>query len=426
MTYSLLTVGIDPSLKQFIKNELIELKKSLLQENSLYDAFKTPFDKKAQENVYEVARSLLLLKPTMVVLVGIGGSSMGTMAIMQALFGSYYNDGCPLISFYGADTIDNDQQIQLLHRAERELAQGGSVIVCIVSKSGATSETLINASFFIELLKKYKMQDYNRYVAVVSDEHSPLHAIAVSQGYTYVSMPTMVGGRFSLFTASTLLPLALLGIDSRSLCAGATDILNKTITEEEESDAAYSALTLFSHYTRGYGVHSLFVFSPDLLMLGNWYKQLIGESLGKKYTLQDEYQENGITPVVSVGTIDLHSVVQLYLAGPHTTFTTFIMPSDEEATLVVPANDFTKNSDFVGKSVTSIKRAIFKSVVDAYKEEERPYLLYSLAKKDSYSLGSFMMMKMIETVLLGRLMNINPFDQPAVELYKKNIKKYII
>lgn len=413
-------VSHDQPGKLIVQDEMETIKKLLEQGyTSPYAALLTPSDSDALASVVRVTQQLQALRPTLLLLIGIGGSNMGTLAITQALLGSFYNDTCPELNFYCADTIDNDMQEMLLKRIEGELLQSGTVLLCLVTKSGTTTESLINGSLFIELLKKHRPLDYDKYVVCISDADSPLRGVAQKKGFTFLEIPKNVGGRFSVFSTVGLLPLTVLGIDTDALCKGAYDMLTESLHQKEKSAAAQSALMLNSYYQKGYDIHALFVFSPDLLMLGNWYKQLIGESLGKKFDRKGNAIEAGMTPLVSVGTTDLHSVAQLYLAGPRTTITTFIDCERENTILTVPVNEVSEiTHGLAGKSVTSIKKAIFQGVTEAYADEQRPFMVCTLEEKNAYQLGQFMMMKMIETLLLARLWNINPFDQPAVELYK--------
>lgn len=381
----------------------------------------TPSDIQIYAKVVEVTAHIKSLKPTMMVLVGIGGSNMGTLALVQALRGVFFHELPLEMSFYCADTIDNDFDNALLKRAEKELLSGGSFILCLVTKSGTTTESLINGSLFLRLLKVARPHDYQNYVVIITDEASPLAQVAQEQKFSLLTIPTLVGGRFSVFTAVSLFPLALLGIDIEEFCRGARASHAASLHDNlAQNPAAHSAAFLYAHYKAGFAIYNLFVFRPDLFMLGNWYKQLIGESLGKKYDLEHKQVDEGFTPLVSVGLIDLHSAMQRYLAGPRTIVTSFIDVADENEDLKVPVNEI---SDLIpglkSHSITSIKRAIKQGVIEAYKEEKLPYMVIHLPSLTSYFLGQFMMMKMIETILLARLLNINPFDQPAVELYKK-------
>ena len=392
--------------------------------DSSYAALAAPLDRMAQSSSEQCAERMLALKPTMLVLIGIGGSNMGTLALVHALRGTLFNETDSGIKFYCADTIDNDAQRALLERVERELKDGGTVILCIVTKSGTTTETIINAALFIDLLKKYRAADYKKQVVVLTDADSPLMKVAQEQEFEILPIEKNVGGRFSIFTAVGLFPLALLGLNGHALCQGAVDMLDVCLKLDlENNPAAQSAFMLFNHYQKGYTVHNIFVFSPDLMMVGNWYKQLIGESLGKKYDNQHELVARGFTPVVSVGTVDLHSVVQLYLSGPQNIITSFVEFAKESEALAVPDNAISAIiPGLAHRSITFTKKALFYGVTEAYKNEERPFMVTTLADKSTYELGQFMMLKMIETLFLAKLWDINPFDQPAVEVYKKHAR----
>lgn len=452
--------GTEPACEKLlsrINTEIALISQALAQGYSTdYASLVTPADSETLNEVKRVAQRIQALHPTMLLLVGIGGSNMGTLALVQALYGVYYheNPACPL-KFYCADTIDNDFESALIERMETELKAGGTVILCVVTKSGTTTESIINSALFLDLQKKYRPDTYRSCVVVITDEDSPLYALAQQERFTVLTIAKKVGGRFSVFTAVALFPLELLGIDTLQFCEGALQMRSRCLqhysmtqglvnpaaqnSREQgpatrnpatqnpamQNPAAQSAATLFAHYQAGYTIHNLFVFSPALEMLGNWYKQLIGESLGKKYDREGKVVEVGFTPFVSVGTIDLHSVAQLYLAGPRNLFTTFVM-DDEKDTLLIPANEVSRSiPGLAGRSITSVKHAIFRGVVEAFIQERRPCMVITLEKKSSYLLGQFMMMKMFETIFLASLWNINAFDQPEVELYKKLARKLL-
>jgi glucose-6-phosphate isomerase len=416
---------VDEGLYATILEEIQLLQDALKQGyDTPYGAFYAPQDSHAIDVIKNLALTLQKSQPTLLMLVGIGGSNMGTLAVAQALLGNF--NGGKGIKFYCADTIDNDYTQELLKIFEDELMLGGSVILCIVTKSGTTAETIINAALFYELLKKYRPNDYAEHTVYITDASSPLVTVAVQQGSWLLEIPKNVGGRFSVFTAVGLFPLALLGIDIDDFCRGAAVMLSEMLEHGEKSEAARTAATLFSHYERGYVIHDIFPFTPEFVFLAQWYKQLIGESLGKKYDLAGRLVEVGITPTVSIGTTDLHSVVQLYLAGPHNRITTFIKVLHESENVVVPDNELGRIiPGLARRSVTFIKNAIFTGVTAAYKKESRPFMIVELPDKSSYHLGAFMMMKMIETLFLARLFSINPFDQPAVELYKEETRRVL-
>ena len=297
-----------------IIEEIQEIKQGLTKEyETAYAALSTPFDSGVVAQVKETAKQIKLLNPTLLLLVGIGGSNMGTLAIVQALFGTMLNEISSGIKFYCADTIDNNYDDAFLSIVEKEFASGGNVVICIVTKSGTTTETLINGSLFVQMLKNHRPDDYQKFVVCITDKNAPIWTVAQENSYMTLEVPKKVGGRYSVFSAVGLFPLALLDVDIDQLCLGARETLNECLHADLSiNPAAQSALLLYEHYKAGYMIHDLFVFAPDLFMLGNWYKQLIGESLGKKIDREGKIVEVGFTPVVSVGTTDLHSVAQLY------------------------------------------------------------------------------------------------------------------
>ncbi len=411
--------GQDPAAVEAIKNELQIIQEALQQGYTTpYSALLTPSDTEAFTQVTELVKKVRRLNPRLLLLAGIGGSNMGTLGVLQALGKTDKN-----IDFLCADTIDERYTESLLARFRSVLARGEPVVLCIVTKSGTTPETVINGSLFLEVLKEFHPEDYHEYVVVISDAGSPLYKTAQENRFGLLEIPKQVGGRYSVFTPVGLFPLMLLGVDVQGLCKGAGAALPSCLnTSIEINEAAQNALSLYAHYKEGYTLHNLFVFSPYLVLLGHWYKQLIGESLGKKESKDGRIVEAGFTPLVSLGTTDLHSVAQLYLAGPRTMYTSFIFFEDESDTLKIPGNII--SSIIPGmphRTVTVVKSAIVQGTINAFKKEKRPSMSTSL-EQTAESIGAFLMIKMVETMLLGRLLEINPFDQPAVELYKQETR----
>jgi glucose-6-phosphate isomerase len=386
-----------------------------------YGAFYSPSDQKMINQVMDLAAKIKQNSPTLLMLVGIGGSSMTTQAVYRALYGTEARDQS--LRFYCADTIDDAQARIYLSLFEQELSQGNEVVLCIVTKSGTTTETIMNAALFFDCLKKWRPHNYKRSLVTITDNGSPLWNLAQSEEFDCLEIQCAIGGRFSAFSPAALLPLALLNIDINAFCVGARRALAESL--ESDSAAEKTAAQLFQGYSMGCTNHNFFAFSPDLIMLGNWYKQLIGESLGKKETCAGNQVNVGITPTVSIGTTDLHSVAQLYLAGPYNTITSFVSFAGDSSDYKIPNNEIGQLlPGLVGKTITEVKSAIFKGTIAAYKHEKRP-LFVSYLERTSESLGAFMMIKMCETIFLARLFAINPFDQPAVELYKKQTRFFL-
>jgi glucose-6-phosphate isomerase len=235
----------------------------------------------------------------------------------------------------------------------------------------------------------------------------------------------LVGGRYSVFSAVGLFPLALLGVDIDALLRGAASMVEQcTLQDIEQNIAAQSAYVLYELYQRGYVIHNFFTFAVDMYALGLWCRQLMAESLGKEYSLEGKKVNVGITPLVSVGSTDLHSIVELHLAGPDNTATTFVSVKQSRQKGVVPVCEQLETlvADVQGRSLSTIMSALLGGTEKAYEKVARPYMSVILPDKSEESIGQYMQWKMIETMYLGYLFNINAFIQPQVELYKKETR----
>jgi len=417
----------EKTLREGLKQLLPEVERvrSSIQEggyDSLYASVNLPDDELSRVETKRVVEEKKKYKPTMLVVVGIGGSSLGAAAVHQALFGTLYNDQQPDITFYVADTVDTDYINDIVLLVEQELEKGSVVIINIVSKSGTTIETVTNAELFTYLLRKAYPHVYRNYIVITTDEDSELWNYAQEQGITRLAIPKNVGGRYSVFSSVGLFPLALLGIDIDALCQGARDmryrcaLVSDGIVEKiekvfENNPAIGRALLLFEYYKRGIAIHDLFVFSKDLSGVGAWYRQLVGESLGKEGYIEGEIMPVGILPTVSIGTVDLHSVAQLYLGGPPVRFTTFVDIAKNNTSLVVD-----------GTSMITVMNSIMVAVQKAYYKHNLPFMTLTIPEKNAYHIGGLMQMHMLEIIYLGFLLGVDPFDQPHVELYKKEVR----
>lgn len=386
------------------------------------------------EDVHQLAQAQQIinekkaLNPAALVLVGIGGSAMGTLAIHEAIHGRLYNEKNKGPALYCADTVDVEQCADQLAIVENLLKQGLPVLINVVSKSGKTTETIANTELFLALLKKYRPRDYQQFIIVTTDHGSAFADYARRNEFSVATIPTQVGGRYSVFSAVGLIPLGLLGIDIQALVQGAQSIMDSCLSSTlSENPAAIRAVLSYAHYQQSVNIHDLFLFAPALAGVGAWYRQLMGESIGKEFNSSNQRVEIGITPTVSLGTADLHSVGQLYLAGPRDKFTTFINIERRRATVTLPTMpEFEKFVPHIqGKPVTHIMDAILSGVLTAYRTNKRPYCTITLPECNEAALGQLLQLFMIEMMYLGYLFDINPFDQPHVELYKQETRKIL-
>jgi len=209
---------------------------------------------------------------------------------------------------------------------------------------------------------------------------------------------------------------------------GATYIREACIdTNIEKNPAAISAAIQYLHYESGKNISDLFLFANDLESLGKWCRQLMAESLGKEFNKKGEKANIGITPIVSIGSTDLHSMAQLYLGGPYDKFTTFLSVENSNSPIKVPSlKEYSKLVYGIqGTSLESIMSAIMEGTKAAFRKGKRPFVEIKLPCKSEYSIGQFLQFKMIETIYLGYLLNVNPFNQPNVESYKEETRKIL-
>jgi len=380
------------------------------------------------QQVKTIAQEKQALQPTVLVVIGIGGSYLGTAAIHEALFGKFYNEQNPAIKVYFADTVDTDYIYDIILLVEQEIEKGHHIIINVVSKSGRTTETIANFEIFLYLLQHYRTIDYHHYVVVTTDEGSPLWNLAEKKGLSRLAIPKKVGGRYSVFSAVSLFPLAMLGVNIDQLLAGARAMVaTSSNTDIFVNNVALSAAILYCQYQKNITIHDTFLFSVDLENVGKWYRQLLGESIGKECDRQGNKVFIGITPTVSIGSTDLHSVAQLYLGGPYDKFTSFILVKKSKSNIAVPVLDEFEQlvAQIQGKRLSLIMDAVLKGVYAAYQKSKRPFVSIELPEKSAYYVGQLLQFKMIEIMYLGYLLDINPFDQPEVELYKKETRKIL-
>ena len=378
------------------------------------------FDELMIKQVTNLVKKKQQLNPEYLIVVGIGGSNLGTIAVQQALLGRMYNEKEPSLKILYADTVDADQIYDIITLIEATLKNRQHILLCGISKSGGTTETIANFEILVNLLESYEKKASD-YVVVITDDQSKLMHLAQEKDYDVLTIPKKVGGRFSVFSPVGLFPLSMLGVDIKKIREGAKDMVIRCLnTDIKNNPAAMSALLIYHHYLQKKNIHNLFLFSTDLESIGRWYRQLMAESIGKEYDRQGKKVYTGVTPTVSIGSVDLHSMAQLYLGGPFDKFTTFIQIHQFNHQITIPdkpeLNSLVKGIQCRG--ISEIMNAIYSGTIKAFEKEKRPFVEIELSDKSEISIGQFLQMKMMEIMFLGALMNVNSFDQPNVESYK--------
>ena len=411
-----------------VQNEITQMHTAL---NTSYEddhaSLTLPNDHYSVEKIKTTIKEKQKISPEYLIVVGIGGSNLGTIAVQEALLGRMYNQTGSTPKIVYADTVDSEALHRIVTLIEPVLQNGGNVLLNAVSKSGGTTETITNFQVLLEVIKKYR-NNYQESIVITTDKNSKFWKYAEKQNYSTLEIPKKVGGRYSVFSAVGLFPLGILGINIDNLLNGASQMIQRCLSNTlHDNPAALSASLIYSHHQQGKNIHDLFLFDPDLESLGKWYRQLMGESIGKEYDLNGTRVHNGITPTVSIGSTDLHSMAQLYLGGPYDKFTTFVRVEQTNATVQIPAlpsNDVLVHG-IEGKTLNDIMQAILQGVQKAFQKDKRPYVEITLPDKSAHSLGQFLQFKMMEMMFLGALCQVNPFDQPNVEAYKRETRSLL-
>ncbi len=369
------------------------------------------------------------LNPTLMVVVGIGGSNLGTMAVAEAVLGKHYNLlPTTRLKILYADTVDSDNTAAIIEIIKQEIRNKGRVLLSGVSKSGSTTETISLFQVLLKVLKK-EQKDYQKYIVLTSDKGSKFWDLGVNQGFSVLEIPAKVGGRYSVLSPVGLFPLGMLGVNLRQLLAGAKTMLYKSLESDlRKNPAAISASLLALHLKNNRNINDNFVFDVSLEAVGKWYRQLMGESVGKEKDLKGKVVHQGMTPTVSVGSVDLHSLAQLYLGGPYDKFTTFIGVAEVNKDVPIPKlKDYAHLvSGIQGKQLTDVMGAIYRGTKQAFVKGKRPFVEIILPDRKEASVGQLLQFKMVEMMYLAQLLGVNAFDQPNVEDYKAETRKFLL
>jgi len=403
--------------------EITKIKESVTKNENGYKFLNLLSDKKTTENILELVKQKQSLGISAIVIVGIGGSILGTQAVYESLRGKLH-DETNKIKILFVDTVDSDTLFDVYNIVEGLLKSEKNMILNIVSESGQTTETIANFQVLLELLKRHR-KDYQKYVVVTTKKENKLYHYALKNNISTLEIASGISGRYSVFSPVGLFPLALAGIDIKRLTKGAADMNSRCFKEISKSPAAQSAIDIYCNYKEGKYIHDLFIFSNDVESLGKWYRQLLAESLGKKYSTKGYKVNEGITPTVSIGSTDLHSMGQLYMEGPYNRFTTLIKVIPNNKIKISKQKELDDLVEGIqGRTLSEIMDAIYSGTKIAFIKAKKPFNQITFKKKE-YDIGQYMQYEMIKVIILGHLLNVNPFDQPGVEEYKEETRKIL-
>ena len=349
------------------------------------------------------------------IVIGIGGSYLGARAAIEFLKGPYYNtirDGAPEIYFSG-NSISGSNLADLL-----KICEGKRVSVNIISKSGTTTEPAVAFRVFRKLLEeRYGEEEAASRIYCTTDKaRGTLKALADEKGYECFVVPDDVGGRFSVLTAVGLLPIAAAGCNIDALMAGAQAAAKDYNVEDINNNPCYQYAALRNaFYRKGKSIELLVSYEPRFTMMAEWFKQLYGESEGK--------DNKGLFPASVTFSTTLHSMGQFVQDGARIMFETVVTIGDNGSDVVIEKedNDGDGLNFLAGKTMSYVNEKAFQGTVLAHTDGGVPNLVISVDKADEENLGRLIYFFEKACAISGYMLGVNPFDQPGVESYKKNM-----
>ena len=349
------------------------------------------------------------------IVIGIGGSYLGARAVIELIKSEKYNSlrkDTPDI-FFAGNTISSSSLSELI-----EICKDKDFSVNVISKSGTTTEPAVAFRVFRELLiSKYGEEEAAERIYVTTDKcKGTLKALADAKGYQTFVVPDNVGGRFSVLTAVGLLPIAVSGIDIDALMKGAHDAMIKYSEPDLDGNDCYKYAAMRNIlYRSGKKVELCVAYEPCFTMMCEWFKQLYGESEGKDGV--------GIYPSSAIFSTDLHSLGQYIQDGERHLFETVVLFNEPKYDIVIGTDpDNVDGLNFLsGKTLSFVNRKAFEGTVLAHTDGNAPNIVIECDRIDEYHTGMLIYFFELACAISGYILGINPFDQPGVESYKKNM-----
>jgi glucose-6-phosphate isomerase len=380
------------------------------------------------EKIEQVA-SKLKNKFQNIVVLGIGGSALGVTATLKALKHLYTNELATKTApkLYILDNITPEFIAETL-----EVVDLQQTLFIVTTKSGTTPETLAQYFYFRELLnaKIGTEQAKKHFIFITDPSKGTLRQIAINDQIENFEIPSNIGGRFSVLTAVGLVPMALMGVDIRTMINGfkqaQTDFQAQNAADNQAFDLAYQQ---YQNYTEGKrNINVLMPYNNKLFSFSDWYRQLLAESIGKAVNLDGNKVHIGITPVNALGVTDQHSQVQLYTEGPDDKLFIILKTKENhpnEHQQIIKTTD--ENFQFINNiTFKKLLDTEMDATISALVKYKKPVTEIVIDKLTAESLGYLYMFFMLSVGVLGELLNINTYDQPGVELGKILTKENLI
>lgn len=328
-----------------------------------------------------------------VFVIGIGGSRLGAQAVHDALWDSRDDSSHQHPQLFFVD-MASEQMLADITELLSELPQPEEILINVISKSGQTLETMTSLDQLYPLFQAKFPDTINSRIIATTSVNSQLWQRATKHGWHTLEVPVAISGRYSVFSPVGLFPLACAGVDIQALVTGGQEIVNTcVVANSPDNPAIRLAAEIASAYQHGNHIYTGFFFDERLASLGQWQRQLLGESLSKANT---SGQKIHLFPDIAIGPRDLHSMLQYYLNAPEYVFTTFVTT----------------------QSTDQVVSALYQATTHSYTQHSLIFNEISLPEISAYALGQYLQYMMIVTAFLAHIFNVNPFNQPDIESYK--------
>lgn len=356
---------------------------------------------------------------------GIGGSALGNIALQAALNPITYNlmpqqqrGGPRLFVLDNVDPLCVGQVLDEIRRLDPGLKR---TTVNVISKSGETAETAAQFIIARSILKQALGKGYAEHIVAITDPKAgTMRSICDTEGYATLPVPDGVGGRFSVLSPVGLFSAAMCGIDIEAMLDGAAE-MDKQCSGESPTDnpAAILAWLLTTLGRRGKTNHVLMPYCNALYPLADWFRQLWAESLAKRVDLAGKEVFAGFTPIKALGATDQHSQIQLYREGPNDKVIGFVVVESFDRDIEIPTDLQVEDLRYLqGSTLSTLLAAEKRATEYALVESQRPNFTITLPRLDAYHIGQFIQLWLITTAYAGLMLNVNAYDQPAVETGK--------
>ena len=370
------------------------------------------YDKEEFARIKEAAKKIREDSDVLLV-AGIGGSYLGARAVVEAVKGLYHNDTEDGLKIYFCgNTISPTYLNDII-----KVTKGKRFSINVISKSGTTTETALAFRVLRKLLEdSVGPEEANKRIYATTDRaKGTLKQLADAQGWPTFVVPDDVGGRYSVLTAVGLLPIACAGIDIDALMKGAADAREAYSVCSKDNDAYRYAMTRNILYRKGKVLETLAAFEPDFTMMNEWYKQLFGESEGK--------DQKGLMPTSCIFSTDLHSMGQFLQDGSRTMFETYVdIKNTREDFYIEPLEGNFDGLNFLAdQNMSVVNRKAMEGTILAHNDGGVPIGVIEVDSLDAYNVGYLIYFFWKACAVSGYLLSVNPFDQPGVESYKKNM-----